>query len=78
MRRVAGELTESRDADSTLEEVNIGARKPGERELRGKKILMGKVYSRAVSDVCCRIPAREKCRLPFDGELKGTGSSFLW
>lgn len=74
VRRAASEVRESKDADSTLEGENVGARRPGERELRGKKILMGKVYS----DVCCRIPAREKCRLLFDGELKGTGSSFLW
>lgn len=37
MRRAAGEVTESRDAESTLEGVNIGARRPGERELREKK-----------------------------------------
>lgn len=78
VRRAAGEVTESRDADSTLEGENIGARRPGERELGGKKILMGMVYSRVVSDISCRIPATEKCRLPFDGELRGTGSSFLW
>lgn len=37
VRRAAGEVTESRDADSTLEGENIGARRPGERELREKR-----------------------------------------
>lgn len=37
VRRAAGEVAESRDADSTLEGENIGARRPGKRELGGKK-----------------------------------------
>lgn len=78
VRRAAGEVTESRDADSTLEGENIGARRPGERELGGKKILMGMVYSRVISPAESQPQRNAGCRLTGNSEGLAPPSSGSW